>query len=129
MDSVFTKIIKRTIPAYIVKENDDYIAFLDAFPFTEGHTLVVPKIQTDQLFDLEDTVYQGLMSFTKEVAQGIQKAMNCDRVGVLVEGIEVPHAHIHLFPMSNDATHHFRKKITLSEKQFKIIQVNIANQF
>ena len=69
------------------------------------------------------------MSFAKEVAQGIQKAMNCDRVGVLVEGIEVPHAHIHLFPMSNDVTHHFRKKIILNEKQFKIIQTNIANQF
>ena len=127
MDSVFTKIINREIPSYIVKENEHYIAFLDAFPFVKGHTLVVPKIQTDQLFDLDDATYTGLMGFAKEIATGIKKAMNCERVGVLVEGIEVPHAHIHLFPMSNKSVYNFREKIKLSAKEFKAVQTKILN--
>lgn len=127
MDSVFTKIINREIPSYIVKENEHYIAFLDAFPFVKGHTLVVPKIQTDQLFDLDDGTYTGLMGFAKEIATGIKKAMNCERVGVLVEGIEVPHAHIHLFPMSNKSVYNFREKIKLSAKEFKAVQTKILN--
>jgi histidine triad (HIT) family protein len=101
MASIFTKIINRDIPGYIVAETSDYIAFLDIHPLAVGHTLVVPKKEIDYLFDLDDTVFTGLMAFTKKVAIGIQKIVPCLRIGMAVVGLEVPHAHIHLVPLND----------------------------
>ncbi len=99
MASIFTRIINKEIPGYIVAENDDAIAFLDINPLNEGHTLVVPKKEVDKLFDLDEDTYLKLQSFTHKVAKAIEKTIPCLRVGVAVIGLEVPHAHIHLIPL------------------------------
>ena len=98
-DSIFTKIIKGEIPCYKIAEDDRFIAFLDVFPIKKGHTLVVPKAQIDYLFDLDDSLLSDLMIFSKKVAQKMQRAISCERIGVAVIGLEVPHAHIHLVPL------------------------------
>ncbi|MCR9252546.1 MAG: HIT family protein [bacterium] len=100
MASIFTKIINREIPAKIVAENDDYLAFLDINPLMEGHCLVIPKQEVDYIFDLEDEVLTGLHLFAKKVAAAIKKTVPCERVGVTVMGLEVPHAHVHLIPIN-----------------------------
>ncbi|MBX7109742.1 MAG: HIT family protein [Chitinophagales bacterium] len=99
MPSIFTRIINREIPAYIVAEDDKFIAFLDVFPLAVGHVLVVPKNETDYLFDLDDDQLSGIMLFAKMVAGALRKSVTCKRVGVAVIGLEVPHAHIHLVPL------------------------------
>ncbi|MFY0654059.1 MAG: HIT family protein [Cyclobacteriaceae bacterium] len=101
MSSIFTKIIEREIPGHIVSESDDFIAFLDIEPLVEGHVLVVPKREVDYIFDLDDETLSGLHVFAKKVANGVDKAIPCQRVGVTVIGLEVPHAHIHLIPMTS----------------------------
>jgi histidine triad (HIT) family protein len=101
MPSIFTRIINREIPAYIVAEDDQYIAFLDINPLVVGHTLVVPKKEVDFIFDLDDQTLAGLNLFAKKVAQAIRKSIECKRVGVAVIGLEVPHTHIHLVPMNS----------------------------
>lgn len=101
MPSIFTKIINREIPGYIVAEDDRFIAFLDINPLVVGHTLVVPKKEVDFIFDLDDDTLAGLNLFAKKVAQAIRKSIPCKRVGVAVIGLEVPHTHIHLVPMSS----------------------------
>lgn len=101
MASIFTRIINREIPGYIVAEDDRYIAFLDINPLVVGHTLVVPKDEVDFIFDLDDNTLSGLNVFAKKVAHGIRKAIPCKRVGVAVIGLEVPHTHIHLVPMNS----------------------------
>lgn len=101
MASIFTRIINREIPAYIVAEDANYIAFLDINPLVVGHTLVVPKKEVDYIFDLEDQTLAGLNVFSKKVAQAIKKAVPCKRVGVAVIGLEVPHTHVHLVPMNS----------------------------
>ncbi len=98
-DSIFTKIIKGEIPCYKIAEDDRFIAFLDVFPIKKGHTLVVPKVQIDYLFDLDDSLLSDLMIFAKKVAQKMQSAISCERIGIAVIGLEVPHAHIHLVPL------------------------------
>lgn len=98
-DSIFTKIIKGEIPCYKIAEDDRFIAFLDVFPIKKGHTLVVPKAQIDYLFDLDDSLLSDLMVFAKKVAQKMERAILCERIGVAVIGLEVPHAHIHLVPL------------------------------
>ena len=103
MASIFTKIVNGEIPAYKVAEDENYLAFLDIFPVAKGHVLVIPKKEVDYLFDLEDEQYTGLQLFAKNVAAGLKKAIPCEKVGVLVLGLEVPHAHIHLVPMQNEA--------------------------
>ena len=100
MASIFTKIVKGEIPSYKVAETENYYAFLDINPVMEGHTLVIPKKEVDYIFDLDDDTYQGLQAFAKKVALGIKKAIPCERVSVVVLGLEVPHAHIHLIPMN-----------------------------
>lgn len=125
MESIFTKIINRDIPSYIVAEESDYIAFLDIHPLAVGHTLVVPKKEIDYLFDLDDTVLTGLMVFTKRVAIGIQQVVPCLRVGMAVVGLEVPHAHIHLIPL-NDLYDIDFKKPKLQQSQ--VMLSNVANQ-
>lgn len=100
-ESIFTKIIKGEIPCYKIAEDDRFIAFLDVFPIKIGHTLVVPKAQIDYLFDLDDRLLSDFMLFTKKVAQKMEKAISCERIGVAVIGLEVPHAHIHLVPLDS----------------------------
>lgn len=102
MASIFSKIVSGEIPAYKVAEDENYFAFLDIFPTAKGHTLVIPKKEVDYLFDLDDETYVGLQLFAKKVAKGIKKAIPCEKVGVMVLGLEVPHAHIHLVPMQNE---------------------------
>ncbi|MFY0689425.1 MAG: HIT family protein [Cyclobacteriaceae bacterium] len=99
MASIFTRIINKEIPGHIVAEDNSHIAFLDVAPLVEGHTLVVPKVEVDYIYDLDDEVLAELHVFAKKVARAIEKAIPCERVGVTVMGLEVPHAHIHLIPM------------------------------
>ncbi len=102
MASVFTKIVKGEIPAYKIAENDKFLAFLDINPVAEGHTLVIPKQEIDYLFDLDDQLLADMMVFAKKVAHALDQAIECKRVGVMVVGTEVPHAHIHLVPFKTE---------------------------
>jgi len=99
-DSIFTKIIKGEIPAHKIAEDDRFLAFLDVFPLQKGHTLVIPKVQVDYIFDLEDDLLADLIIFAKKIAPAIKKATACKRIGVAVIGLEVPHAHVHLIPIN-----------------------------
>ncbi|WPZ10435.1 HIT family protein [Roseivirga spongicola] len=127
MASIFTRIINREIPGYIVAENEDAIAFLDINPLNEGHTLVVPKKEVDKLFDLDEDTYLKLQAFTHKVAQAIEKAIPCLRVGVAVIGLEVPHAHIHLIPLHGMHDIDFgRPKLKLSQEEFETIAQKIS---
>ncbi|HET8860397.1 HIT family protein [Marivirga sp.] len=120
MASIFTKIIEREIPGHIVAENDDYIAFLDINPLVHGHVLVVPKQETDYIFNLEDTLLSGLHLFAKKVAKAIEKSVSCKRIGVAVIGLEVPHVHIHLVPLNTMNDINFTKeKLNPSEGELK----------
>jgi len=118
MASIFSKIVAREIPAYIIAENERFIAFLDAFPTAKGHTLVIPKKEIDYIFDIEDEEYLELMAFSKKVARAIEKVVPCKRIGVAVVGLEVPHAHVHLIPLNSMADMDFGKKISLSKEEF-----------
>ena len=127
MASIFTRIVQGEIPSYKVAENERFYAFLDINPMAPGHTLVIPKQETDYLFDIADEDYQALMLFAKRVAEGIYKAIPCKRVGVAVLGLEVPHAHIHLVPLQTEADMDFRKeKVQLSREEFERIAAAIA---
>ena len=120
MASIFTKIVNGEIPSYKVAEDENFYAFLDIFPVTKGHTLVIPKKEVDYLFDLDDELYTGLQMFAKKVAAGIKKAIPCEKVGVLVLGLEVPHAHIHLAPLQNEADLlNFSNKKKFTSEEFK----------
>jgi histidine triad (HIT) family protein len=128
MDSIFTKIINREIPAYIIAENDEFIAFLDVFPLAKGHTLVIPKKQVDYIFDLDEETHKGLWDFAKEVSYKVNAAIECKRVGVAVIGLEVPHAHIHLVPLNTVEDINFsRPKMKLEESEFVEIHNKIIN--
>jgi histidine triad (HIT) family protein len=127
MGSIFSKIVKGEIPAYKVAEDENYLAFLDIFPVAKGHTLVIPKKEVDYIFDLEDDLFLGLQAFAKKVAIGLKKAIPCQKVGVLVLGLEVPHAHIHLIPMQNEGDLlNFSKKMKLSNEEFQEIKELIS---
>ena len=129
MASIFSKIVSGAIPAYKVAENDQFLAFLDVNPLVKGHVLVIPKVEVDYIFDLEDSVYMGLQAFAKKVALGIKKAIPCQRVGVAVIGLEVPHAHIHLVPMNSMQDLNFsRQKLKLSADEFKEIAQAISQE-
>lgn len=129
MASIFSKIVNGEIPAWKVAEDENYLAFLDIFPVAKGHTLVIPKKEVDYLFDLDDETYAGLQLFAKKVAEGIKKAIPCQKVGVMVLGLEVPHAHIHLVPMQTEADLlHFSKKLSLSKEEMAEICANIAKE-
>ena len=117
MASLFTKIINREIPGHIVAEDDRYIAFLDINPLVMGHTLAIPKKEVDYIFDLDDETLAGLQLFCKKVAKGIRQSFPCNRVGVAVIGLEVPHTHVHLIPMNTmDDLNFTRKKLTPSKE-------------
>ena len=122
MATIFTKIVNGEIPCYKVAEDENYFAFLDINPLAEGHTLVIPKREEDYIFNLEDEELGGLMKFAKKVAASLKANIECKRVAVVVLGLEVPHAHIHLIPISSEADVDFRKpKLQLSQEQFVTI--------
>lgn len=126
MATIFTKIINREIPGYIVAEDDNYIAFLDIMPLVKGHLLVVPKQETDYIFDLEEDVYAGLHLFARKVAIAQKKVIPCERIGMAVVGLEVPHVHVHLVPLNTmDDINFTRPKLQLSEEEFTSIAVKI----
>ncbi len=126
MASLFSKIIAGEIPSYKVAENDHYIAFLDIFPLNNGHTLIVPKKEVDYIFDLDQGTYTGLMNFAKEVAIGLKKAIPCNRIGVTVIGMEVPHAHVHLIPINAENDMNFSNlKLKLTKEEFEEIASEI----
>ncbi len=118
MPSIFSKIISREIPAHIVAEDDNYLAFLDINPLMEGHCLAIPKVDIDYIFDLDDNTLAGLHLFAKKVALGIQTAIPCGRIAVSVLGLEVPHAHVHLIPMNKmDDANFARPKLKPSQDE------------
>ncbi|MFN8256521.1 MAG: HIT family protein [Bacteroidales bacterium] len=126
MATIFTRIINGEIPAYKIAEDERFCAFLDAFPIAKGHTLVVPKQETDYIFDLDDDLLAGMHVFAKKVAKALEKAVPCKRIGTAVIGLEVPHAHLHLVPMNKMADLSFEKpKLQLSPEEFKEIQVKV----
>lgn len=126
MATIFSKIIRGEIPSYKIAEDENYYAFLDINPLAEGHTLVVPKKEVDYIFDLEDRDLAGMMVFAKKVAAHIREAVPCKRIGVAVIGLDVPHAHIHLVPISEGGDLDFgRPKLKLSPEEFKAIQAKI----
>jgi histidine triad (HIT) family protein len=129
MASVFTKIINGEIPCYKVAEDDRYFAFLDINPLRAGHTLVVPKQETDYVFDLDDDKLSGLILFSKKVAAAIKAAIPCNRIGVAILGLEVPHAHIHLVPMDSMEDVNFRNpKLKFTPEEFKAIAEKIKGK-
>jgi histidine triad (HIT) family protein len=128
MATIFTKIINGEIPCYKIAEDDRFLAFLDIHPLAKGHTLVIPKQETDYLFDLDDELIAGLFVFAKKTARAIDSVMDCKRVGVAVLGLEVPHAHIHLIPVNNLYDIEFSKpKIKLSPEEFEEIAAKIRS--
>ena len=122
MASIFTKIINREIPGYIVCEDDRLIAFLDVMPLVEGHTLIVPKKEVDYIFDLDETTLADMMVFAKKVAVALKKVIPCKRIGIAVIGLEVPHTHVHLVPMNAMGDINFTKpKLKLESELMKAI--------
>ena len=131
MATIFTKIAKGEIPSYKVAENDEFYAFLDIAPMAKGHTLVIPKnVEDDYIFNLDNETYMGLCAFAKKVALALKAAVPCQRVGVAVLGMEVPHTHIHLVPLQTEGDMDFRKKkLELSGEQFSEIAAAIYNEY
>lgn len=129
MSSIFTKIIKGEIPCYKIAEDDNFLAFLDVNPNAKGHTLCVPKQEIDKIFELEDDLYLGLMKFSKKIAIALEKTVPCNRIGMAVIGLEVPHAHVHLIPLNEMGEMTFKHKVSLTKEEFealaKQIQTNL----
>ena len=121
MPSIFTRIIKGEIPCYKIAEDDNFFAFLDINPNSKGHTLCVPKKEVDRIFDLDEATYAGLMEFSRKIALAIEASIPCERVGLTVIGLEVPHVHVHLIPLHTMANATFQHKETLSEQEFEEI--------
>ena len=129
MASIFSKIVSGEIPAHKVAETTQYLAFLDVNPLVEGHLLVIPKIEIDYLFDMDSESYVGLMMFAQIVAKGLKKAIPCNRIGVTVMGMEVPHAHIHLIPMNSmDDMNFSRPKLKFSDEEFAATAERIRSE-
>lgn len=128
MSSIFTKIVNGDIPSYKIEEDDQYLAFLDAMPLVEGHTLVIPKKEVDFIFDLQSQDYTGLWSFAQKVAKKLEKAYPDKRIAVAVVGLEVPHAHIHLIPIEKMEDMNFKNpRLKLSPEEYQKIQITIIN--
>lgn len=128
MASIFTKIINGEIPSYKVAETKDFIAFLDVNPNAKGHTLCVPKIEVNKLFDLDEVTYVGLMEFSRSVAIALEKAVPCKRVGMTVIGLEVPHVHVHLIPLNSMEDARFINKVHLEKEEFEAIARSISDR-
>lgn len=127
MATVFTKIINGEIPCYKVAETDDFLAFLDINPNAKGHTLCIPKVEVDKIFDLDKNTYINLMEFSRTVAIAIKKAIPCKRVGMTVIGLEVPHAHVHLIPLNSMDDARFISKEKLTPEEFEATAKAIAS--
>ena len=129
MATIFTKIVNGEIPCYKVAEDDDFLAFLDISPNAKGHTLCIPKVEVNRLFDLDESTYNDLMSFCRKVAKALEKTVPCDRIGMAVIGLEVPHVHVHLIPINEMKDMSFQHKITLSPEEMsdlaQQIQLNL----
>jgi histidine triad (HIT) family protein len=124
--TIFSKIIAGEIPSYKIAENEKFFSFLDISPLVEGHTLVIPKIEIDNFFDMPDAYLQEIFLFARPIAKAIEKSFNCDRCGISVIGLEVPHAHIHLVPINKaDDLNFTRKKLSPSKEQLKAAQEKI----
>ncbi len=124
--TVFSKIIAGDIPSYKIAENEKFFAFLDIFPLVQGHVLVVPKIETDKFFDLPDDYLNEMLVFAKPIAHAIEKTFDCNRCGISVIGLEVPHAHLHLMPINNaDDINFTNEKLELSSEELQTIQQSI----
>jgi histidine triad (HIT) family protein len=129
MATIFTKIIKGEIPCYKIAEDESYFAFLDINPLKAGHTLVVPKKETDYFFDLDDDQLKGIIVFSKKVAAAIKAAFPCNRIGIAILGLDVPHAHIHLVPMDSMEDINFRKpKLKFTTEEFQAIAKKIQEK-
>jgi histidine triad (HIT) family protein len=126
--TIFSKIIAGEIPCYKIAENEKFFAFLDIFPLREGHVLVVPKTETDKFFDLSDEYLSEMLVFAKPIAKAIEKAFNCNRCGLEVVGLEVPHAHLHLIPINSANDLNFtREKLKMTPEQLKQVQKKIIS--
>jgi len=124
--TIFSKIIAGEIPSYKITENEKFYAFLDIFPLVKGHVLVIPKIEVDKFFDMPDDYLSEMLVFAKPIAKAIEKSFRCDRCGIEVIGLEVPHAHMHLLPInSSDDLNFTRKKLKLSQEELKEVQNKI----
>jgi histidine triad (HIT) family protein len=127
MASIFTKIITGEIPCYKVAEDENFIAFLDINPNAKGHTLCIPKIEVDKLFDLHEDTYMQLMQFSRKVAIALEKTVPCKRVGLSVIGLEVPHVHVHLIPLNEMKEMTFSHKVSMTPEQFSALAKSIHN--
>ena len=129
MPTLFTKIINGEIPSYKVAETDNFYAFLDINPNSKGHTLCIPKKEVDKIFDLDEGTYMGLMAFSRRVAKAIEKVIPCERVGMAVIGLEVPHTHVHLIPLHSMEDARFIAKQKLTKEEFVVIAKSITKNF
>lgn len=126
MSTIFTRIVSGEIPCYKIAEDDRFFAFLDINPMTKGHTLVIPKIEEDYIFNLDDKTFADLMLFAKKTAHAIEKAVSCERIGIAVIGLEVPHAHVHLIPINQESDMNFKNpKLKLDSKEMNEIATEI----
>ena len=126
--TIFSKIINGDIPSYKIAENDQFFAFLDIFPLREGHTLVIPKIEVDNLFDLDDSYLTQMLVFAKPIAKAIEKSFRCNRCGITVIGLEVPHAHVHLIPINSSNDLNFTQpKSKASDEDLREVQQKILS--
>lgn len=130
MSTIFSKIIKGEIPSYKVAESDKFFAFLDINPMSKGHVLVVPKQETDYIFDLDDSILSEMIIFSKEIAKAVSRTIPCKRVGLMVVGMEVPHAHIHLIPINKESDMSLSNpRLQFSNDEFKEIAESISHEF
>ena len=129
MASIFTRIVNGEIPCHKVAETDDYLAFLDINPNSKGHTLCIPKKEVDYIFDLDDELYNGLMAFSKRVAHAIDKTISCERIGMSVIGLEVPHVHVHLIPLHSMEDARFTSKVEMSQDELADLASAINSHF
>lgn len=125
MSSIFTKIVNGEIPCYKVAEEEQFLAFLDVNPNAVGHTLCIPKQEIDKLFDMDEELYLGLMRFSKKVATALEKTVPCERIGMAVIGLEVPHAHVHLIPINEMNEMRFQNKVALTKEEFETLATKI----
>ena len=126
MASIFSKIIQGEIPCYKVAEDEEFFAFLDINPNAAGHTLCIPKKEVDKIMDLDEATYMGLMAFARKVGKAMEQVIDCERVGMSVIGLEVPHVHVHLIPLNSMADAVFQKKVSLTKEEFTAIAKKIS---
>lgn len=129
MATIFTRLMNGEIPCYKIAEDENYFAFLDINPLKKGHALVIPKVETDYIFDIEDDALAGMMIFAKKIGRAIESLVPCKRMGIVVIGLEVPHAHIHLIPLEQESDIYFsNKRVHMEDDEFRRLAEDIANK-